>query len=72
MRSYEAARTYFSIMGFGSWSVITIGVLAALVGARGAGLFGMLPGFGIMIFGFLFLVFVQIGRTNVDTAEYTQ
>lgn len=80
MRSYEAARTYFSIMGFGAWSVIIIGVLVALVSAGGvsqyagggAGLLAMLPGLGIMIVGFLLLVFVQIGRANVDTAEYTQ
>jgi len=80
MRSYEAARRYFSIMGFGSWSVIIIGVLVALVSAGGVsqyagggvGLLAMLPGFGIVIVGFLLLVFVQIGRANVDTAEYTQ
>jgi len=80
MRSYEAARTLFSFLGFIAWSVIVIGVLVALVGAGsvsqyaggGAGLLAMVPGFGIAIAGFILLAFVQMGRAGVDTAEYTQ
>ncbi len=80
MRSYEAARTYFSIIGFVAWVVIIIGVLVAIVGASsvgrygvpGAGLVAMVPGVGIGIAGFIQLAFVQMGRAQVDTAEYTQ
>ena len=80
MRSYEAARKLFSFLGFIAWSVIVIGVLVALVGAGtggrygvpGAGLVAMVPGIGIAIAGFIQLAFVQMGRAQVDTAEYTQ
>ena len=80
MRSYEAARTLFSFLGFCAWSVVVIGVLVALIGASGgsryggagAGLLAMVPGIGISIAGLLLLAFVQMGRAGVDTAEYTQ
>jgi hypothetical protein len=85
MRSYEAARSYFSFFGFLSWCVIVIGGLlavAALVavgqmsrsygGSSMAGIAGILPGVGIMFAGFLGLVVVQIGRAGVDSAEYAQ
>ena len=85
MRSYGAARTCFSILGFLSWAVIIFGALIALVGigtmgqmSRGyggpsmAGLAGVLPGAIVMFLGFLGLVGVQMGRATVDTAEYTQ
>jgi hypothetical protein len=80
MRSYEAARSLFSFLGFMAWSVIILGVLIAFVGASGAGKFGgapaalgaMIPGVAIAIAGFIELAFVQMGRASVDTAEYTQ
>lgn len=80
MRSYGAARTLFSIVAFIAWSIIIIGILTALGGGGGAakfggasaGLFAMIPGISITIAGIFILVFVQIGRAGVDTAEYTQ
>jgi hypothetical protein len=85
MRSYEAARTYFSILGVISWIVIVLGGIVALIsvaavgqisrefgGSSAAGLAGVAPGLVLMFAGFLGLVFVQIGRAGVDTAEYTQ
>jgi len=80
MRSYEAARSLFSFLGFIAWSAIIIGGLVALVGAGGASRYGgasagflaMVPGLAIAIAGFIQLAFVQMGRANVDTAEYTQ
>ena len=82
MRSYEAARTYFSILGFLSWCVIGGGGIIAIValgtvgqmsrsfgGSPFAGLVGAAPGLGIMFLGFLGLVFVQIGRAGVDTGD---
>ena len=85
MRSYEAARTYFSILGFFSWAVIVLGGLVALIsiaavgemsrsfgGSSAAGLAGIVPGVAIAFAGFMGLVVVQIGRAGVDTAEYTQ
>jgi len=80
MRSYEAARSLFSILGSLSWAVIGVGGVAALIGAGsamkygglGAGFLGMMPGISIAVYGFVLLAFVQIGRAVVDTAEYTQ
>lgn len=85
MRSYEAARTYFNIFGFIAWAVIIIGGIVALAGlgagsqanfygqrSTGVALASALPGVGVMIFGFLLLVGVQVGRATVDSAEYAQ
>ena len=80
MRSYEAARSLFSFLAFCAWSVVILGVLVALIGAgggsryggAGAGLLAMVPGIGICLAGLLLVAFVQMGRANVDTAEYTQ
>lgn len=87
MRSYAAARMYFSILSFFSWAIIviggivTIGAVAAVgnvtrgIGVSSGGLEyvgAMLPGLGMMFVGFLGLVGDQIGRAAVDTAEYTQ
>jgi len=80
MRSYETARSLFSFLGFCAWSVVVIGGIVAILGAGsasqyaggGAGLLAMVPGLGISLSGLLLVAFVQIGRANVDTAEYTQ
>jgi hypothetical protein len=80
MRSYEAARSLFSFLAFIAWSTVAIGVLVALISAEGvsryagdgAGLLAMVPGIGIGITGLVLVAFVQMGRANVDTAEYTQ
>lgn len=85
MRSYEAARSYFSFLGFLSWCVIILGgivAIGALIamgqmsrsfgGSPMAGLAGIIPGIAIMFAGFMGLVLVQIGRAGVDSAEYAQ
>lgn len=80
MRSYEAARSLFSFMAFCAWSVVVLGVLAALIGASSvsqyggpeAGILAMAPGVVLGITGLLLVAFVQMGRATVDTAEYTQ
>lgn len=85
MRSYEAARSYFGFLEFLSWCVIGLGVIAALIGMsaasemRGYGgasaaavILAAMPGGALAFLGFLGLVFCQIGRANVDMAEYTQ
>ncbi len=85
MRSYEAARSYFSFLGFLSWCIIILGgfvAVGAIVaisemsrsygGSPMAGLAGLVPGVGIMFAGFMGLVVVQIGRAGVDSAEYAQ
>ena len=80
MRSYEAARSLFSFLAFCAWSVVAIGGVIALIGVTSmssyaggaAGLLAMVPGIGIVLAGLLLVAFVQIGRANVDTAEYTQ
>lgn len=85
MRSYQAARNYFSILGIISWTVIVVGGLVALVGLAALGDFsrelggsslnglaGVVPGISVSFIGFMGLVLVQIGRAGVDTAEYSQ
>ena len=87
MRSYEAARAYFSFLSFIAWCVIIAGIFVALAAfaaigqstrgfggpASGIAYFAaMVPGAGISFLGFLGLVLVQIGRARVDSAEYAQ
>lgn len=80
MRSYHAARALFSFLAFCAWTVVIIGVLVGVLGAgggsryggAGTGLLAMAPGIGIAISGLILVAFSQMGRANVDTAEYTQ
>lgn len=86
MRSYEAARSLFSLLTVLAWIVIGVGAIAAIgFGIKavemarwnggppgGAFLIGMLPGLAMSFVGFLSLVFAQIGRAGVDTAECSQ
>lgn len=85
MRSYEAARTYFSVLEFFSWAVILLGAIIAIIatgdigeqrhsfsGPTMIGWAGLILGCTIMFLGFLGLVGVQIGRAGVDSAEYAQ
>jgi len=85
MRSYAAARTYFSILEFVSWCIIVLGAIVALVaiaafgqmsrsfgGSSMAGLAGLIPGASVVFAGFMGLVVAQIGRAGVDSAEYGQ
>jgi len=86
MKSYSAARGMFGFLEFLSWFGIIIGAIIALVAAggvsqvRGFGntsgvgmmMLAAAPGIGMALSGFFGLVFVQIGRAGVDTAEYSQ
>ena len=84
MRSYEAARGYFSFLSFLAWSCIVLGGLVALLGVSaaveasrfGAGglaaVFAAMPGLALFGVGFFFLVYIQTARATVDSAEYAQ
>ena len=84
MRSYEAARSLFALLSFLSWAVIVMGGIAAVFGGGAAAdmmrygeqfigfLVGAIPGVILALMGFFGLVFAQIGRAGVDTAEYSQ
>ncbi|WP_299844133.1 hypothetical protein [uncultured Roseovarius sp.] len=83
MRSYDAARNLFGFLGFCSWGVIALGVIAAFGGVAaisGIGrdpggmqvLMASIPGLGLAVFGLVGLAMVQIGRAGVDSAEYAQ
>ncbi len=80
MRSYEAARSLFGFLAFLAWAVVVIGGIAALIAGGGvtshygggAAFLAMMPGIGLSLVGFILVAFVQMGRANVDTAEYTQ
>lgn len=87
MRSYQAARTLFSILQIISWGFILLGIIVAVIGmgAAGAGSrsFGgsattlaffsaLIPGLALTFMGFLGLVFAQWSRASVDSAEYGQ
>ena len=87
MRSYEAARGYYSTLEFLAWGVIALGAIVAFGGlvtasqvGRGFGsnastiaiVSAFVPGVGLAFVGFLGLVICQNGRAAVDTAEYSQ
>ncbi len=87
MRSYEAARRYFSILEFIAWCLIVLGGFIAIVAfaaiAEANRRYGgspallvivpaILPGSGIAFAGFMGLVVAQVGRAGVDSAEYGQ
>ncbi|MEM9270977.1 MAG: hypothetical protein AAGA78_18815, partial [Pseudomonadota bacterium] len=79
MRSYEAARGYFSFLSFISWAAIIGGGILALVAISAAGsqpgalaLLAGLPGALLAFAGFFGLIFVQSSRASVDSAEYAQ
>lgn len=83
MRSYEAARSLYSFLGFCSWMVIIVGGIIAFGGAtatsafaRNAGpiqaILAAAPGIIISVVGFYGLAIVQLGRAGVDSAEYAQ
>ena len=86
MRSYDAARSLFYLLTVLAWIVIGVGAIAAIgLGAKAtemarwnggssgvAFLMGTLPGLAMSFVGFLGLVFAQIGRAGVDTAECSQ
>lgn len=83
MRSYEAARGLFSFLAVCSWVVIGLGAIVAFGGlsaatsfGRNAGMLqalaGATPGLVLAMLGFFGLALVQMGRANVDSAEYGQ
>lgn len=83
MRSYEAARGYFSFLGFIAWCAIIGGIALALMAgvtaaqlSRGAGALAFLaaasPGLILIYVGFFNLVYIQTARAGVDSAEYAQ
>ena len=86
MRSYEAARSLFSVISFFSWFLIAGGIILIFVGGNmGSDLsrfnrapeiiglvMGAVPGLATTIIGFFSLVMSQLGRASVDSAEYGQ
>lgn len=80
MRSYETARTIFSILEFVGWAVVVLGFVAASVLAirvvqyagSEAAFFAMVPGIAASVVGLFAVASVQSGRANVDAAEYSQ
>ncbi len=74
-RSYETARTVFSILEFAGWIFVGIGVIAVLGSSANGGvggIFGVMFGIGMVIVGLISVAFVQSSRANVDTAEMTR
>ncbi len=79
MRSYDAARGYFSFLGFLAWAIIVVGGLITLSALGNASmqpgnlaLLAAAPGMALIGFGVFGLVYVQSGRATVDSAEYAQ
>lgn len=85
MKSYEAARGYFSILEFLSWVLIVVGLVVLLMGMAATNqlnsyragtaavvIMAAVPGLALSFFGFLGLVAAQYTRAGVDSAEYTQ
>lgn len=85
MQNYGTARSTFSLVEFVSWAAVIIGILIALMLAGAAGKSGFMgsargatafiaamPGMVLVFLGFLGVLFCQIGRATVDSAEYGQ
>lgn len=86
MRSYQAARSAFSLLEFLCWSTIVFGFVLMMVGVAAGRQFGGLgsggeffgpalaatPGVVVMIIGLVGVASVQNGRASVDSAEYGQ
>lgn len=86
MRSYEAARSVFTLLELLAWGLMIFGAIVGLLGGFGATamsrwgglppglafLMGVIPGVALALGGFLSLALAQIGRAGVDTAEYSQ
>ena len=79
MRSYDAARGYFSFLEVLSWALIVLGTIVAFVAAAAAGsnsamlaFVAVAPGAILAATGFFCLVFIQSSRASVDSAEYAQ
>jgi len=80
MRSYGAARGLYSLLALIAWSMIGIGVFAAVTSLGSTNSY--LPktiiiafffaSTALAIFGLFLLANIQNGRAAVDTAEYTQ
>ncbi|MEM7691054.1 MAG: hypothetical protein AAF194_01230 [Pseudomonadota bacterium] len=84
MRSYQTARTYFTLLEMASWAAIALGALLGIFGllaafsantAGGAVAFlafgtALLPAFAFCGAGLAGLVYAQTARAGVDSAEY--
>lgn len=84
MHEYRLARTLFGFAEFGGWATVISGVLIFIVGigiggnmgsSLGGSTFGVyvgaFPGLIVTIVGLIMVLFVQIGRATVDTAQMT-
>ena len=80
MRSYETARSLFSIIEFVGWCCVILGGIVFIIGVAsysslseyggtGAGMAALLPGLAIMFMGIIGVAIPQVGRAAVDTAE---
>lgn len=79
MKSYDAARKYFSFLEFLSWALIVLGLTIALMSyAATSGqplaltLAATGPGLVLATCGLFGLIYVQTSRASVDSAEYAQ
>lgn len=80
MRSYGAARGLFSFLAFVAWSMIVIGIIAAVLvvgesssrAPRMMIVIFLISSLALSVFGLFLLAAIQNGRATVDTAEYTQ
>lgn len=83
MRTYETARTIFSILEFIGWVIVVLGVVVSFYGLSSGGIAGfayekppfglriiaMLPGLGMILAGLISVAYTQSFRATVDMAE---
>lgn len=83
MRSYQAARGFFSFVEFVAWAALILGIVVAVFGGGAAAsasfgnnlvaaTMGALPGLAVALIGLYTLVYIQSARASVDSAEYAQ
>lgn len=83
MQSYTTSRSIFSFVEFVSWVAVVLGVIGAIAAFSIAadsgfrqlrvltGLMAAAPFVVLSFLGLLSVLFVQVGRANVDTAKMT-
>ena len=83
---YGTARSVLGLLEAVGWTMVVFGLLVALIGFSSGGLLGgissqtpfflrilaALPGLGIAVTGLFMVVYGQVGRAQLHTAEYAR
>jgi hypothetical protein len=69
---YGTARVLASFLEVIGWIVIVLGCLGSIMATINFGLWGSLAGIGAVFSGLIIIVFAQVLKATVDTADNTR